>query len=86
MTSGKATLPIPIAVSRLFTCHPTRDNVQPLVKHVPDARYRGFSIHKAVQEYYLSAKALRKVRCVRNPGDDEITAPGLRLFSSFVIW
>lgn len=75
MMSGKATLPFLIAVSCLLNRNPTRDNVQPLVKHVPDARYQGFSTHEAAQEYYLSAKALRKVRFVRNPGDDEIYGP-----------
>ncbi|EDR04140.1 uncharacterized protein LACBIDRAFT_330707 [Laccaria bicolor S238N-H82] len=48
------------------------DNVLPLVKHVPDAHYQGFSTHKVAQEYYLGAKALNKVRIVRNPSDDEI--------------
>lgn len=75
MTSGKATVLMLIPVSCLLTHHPTRDNILPLVKHVPDACYQGFSSHEAVQEYYLSVKALNKVRFVQNPGDNEIYGP-----------
>jgi len=48
-----------------------RDNVETLIKHVPDARYKGFTTHAAAAEHYFNAKKALKVKIVRNPGDDK---------------
>jgi hypothetical protein len=47
-----------------------RDNVETLIKHVPEARYKGFSTHAAAAEHYLNAKKALKVKIVRDPGDE----------------
>jgi hypothetical protein len=47
-----------------------RDNVETLIKHVPDARFKGFSTHAAAAEHYFDAKKAQKVKIVRDPGDD----------------
>ena len=47
-----------------------RDNVQTLIKHVPDAHYKGFSTHDAAAEHYFEAKKALKVKIVRDPGDE----------------
>lgn len=63
-------------VRRLFTVNSratnifNRDNVESLIKHVPDARYKGFSTHSAAAEHYFEAKKALKVKVVRNPGDE----------------
>lgn len=74
MTSGKAIFLFECTFSFLTFC-PTRDNVERLIFQVPDARHKSFSTHEMAEEFYLGAKSLGKVRCVRNPGDDEIYGP-----------
>jgi hypothetical protein len=53
----------------------SRDNVQPLIKGVPEARFQGFSTHAAAAQHYAEAKRARKVRIVRNPGDGRVFGP-----------
>ena len=47
-----------------------RDNVETLIKHAPNARYKGFSTHAAAAEHYFEAKKALKVKIVRDPGDE----------------
>jgi hypothetical protein len=46
-----------------------RDNVEGLIKHVPNARFKGFSSHAAAAQYYFDAKMGHKVKIVRDTGD-----------------
>jgi hypothetical protein len=55
--------------------NPSRDNVEPLIRHVSNARYKGFSTHEKAKEYYLDAKQTNKVKIVRNPGDEKKYGP-----------
>ena len=52
-----------------------RENVEPLIRHVSGACYKGFSTHDQAKEFYLGAKRLDKVRIVRDPGDDKKYGP-----------
>jgi hypothetical protein len=47
-----------------------RANVEGLIKHVPDARYKGFSSHAAAAQHYFDAKKSHNVKIVRDPGDE----------------
>jgi hypothetical protein len=55
--------------------YPARENVEPLIHQVSDARHKSFSTHEQAVEFYLGAKKLGRVRIVRNPGDDEKYGP-----------
>jgi hypothetical protein len=59
----------------LLTSKPSRENVEPLIRHVSNARYKGFSTHQTAFDFYIDAKEKNKVRIVRNPGDDEKYGP-----------
>jgi hypothetical protein len=37
---------------------------------VPDARYKGFSMHATAAQHYFDAKKCNKVKIVRDPGDE----------------
>ena len=63
------------SLSRFAHTFPSRENVEPLICHVSNARYKGFSTHKQAKEFYFGAKQMNKVRIVRNPGDDEKYGP-----------
>ena len=55
--------------------HSSREKVEPLIRHVSGARYKGFSIYDMAMEFYLNAKQENKVRIVRDPGDDAKYGP-----------
>ena len=54
---------------------PSRENVKPLIRHVSNARFRGFSTSNSAEEFYRDGKQTKKVKIVREPGDDEIYGP-----------
>jgi hypothetical protein len=58
----------------LMSCH-YRTNVQYLIRHISDARYKGFPTQLAAEKYYAAGKARGMVRIVRDPGDDEKFGP-----------
>jgi hypothetical protein len=59
----------------LLTPHHSRENVEPYICHVSNARFKGFSTYDKAEEFYLNAKSLNKVRIVRDPGDDKKYGP-----------
>jgi hypothetical protein len=72
MTNGKFITFFPRSLScfaHIFL-NPSRENVEPLICHVSNARFKGFSTQEKAEEYYLDAKKTNKVRIVRDPGDD----------------
>lgn len=73
MTTGKPTFTAIIA--RLLIFPSARENVEPLIHQVSDARHKSFSTHELAVEFYLGAKKLGRVRIVRDPGDDEKYGP-----------
>ena len=48
-----------------------RDNVEILIKHVPNARFKGFTTHAAAAQHYSEAKKALKVKIIRDPGDEK---------------
>lgn len=59
----------------LLRHHSSRENVEPLIHHVSNARFKGFSTYEMAKEFYLDAKRSNKVRIVRDPGDDTKYGP-----------
>ena len=55
--------------------NPSRENVEPLICHVSNARFKGFSTHDQGEEFYLDVKLKNNVRIVRDPGDDQKYGP-----------
>ncbi|KDR77386.1 hypothetical protein GALMADRAFT_65558 [Galerina marginata CBS 339.88] len=51
------------------------ENVKDLIHQVPGAVHKSFSTYEQAEQYYLNAKFLGRVKCIRNPGDDEIYGP-----------
>ena len=74
MTSGKFTTIFFLRFCLLIP-DPSRENVEPLIRHVSNARFKGFSTYDKAVEFYLDAKQMNKVRIVRDPGDDEKYGP-----------
>lgn len=54
---------------------PYRENVEPLIRHVSHARFRGFSTYASAEEFYREGKQANKVKIIREPGDDKIYGP-----------
>ena len=57
--------------ARFAHTFPSRENVEPLIRHFSNARYKGFSTQDKAKEFYLDSKKMNKIRIVRDPGDDE---------------
>lgn len=55
--------------------HHYRQHVQNLIRHVPEAQYKGFTTQRAAEEFYVHAKERGMVRVVRDPGDNEKFGP-----------
>lgn len=78
MTSGKFAI---LFFWSLFLClltdtlHPSRENVEPLIHGVSNARFKGFPTYDMAEEFYLDAKRMNKIKIVRDPGDDEKYGP-----------
>ena len=70
MTNGKFSLKKTAFSVCSHHTHPSRENVESLIRHVSNARYKGFSTHDEAKEFYLGAKQMGKVKIVRDPGDD----------------
>ena len=54
---------------------PFREKVEPLIRHVSNARFKGFSTYETAEEFYRDAKQNNKVKIVREPGDDQKYGP-----------
>jgi len=52
-----------------------RDNIEPLIHYVSNARHKSFPTYEKAVEYYLDAKRRNLVRIVRDHGDDNIYGP-----------
>lgn len=72
MTTGKAT---PFSFLQLLTIYLSRENVQPIVSRVHEASYQSCPTYEKAEEFYLDAKRDKKVKFVRNPGDEMIFGP-----------
>jgi hypothetical protein len=53
---------------------------------VPDAHYKGFSMHESAAQHYFDAKKAHKVKVVRNPGDKENMGQSGAQLSNVDLW